>query len=195
MKAGDDPAPLLGRYQAAGLAAVVTDLVIVVLGIVIGLQASQWVQTRQDIETERRYLKRLLADSDANVGAFRRQSESTTDAHLPFRRSLLLSGKRPGPRPGRIIQRDVPLVHSACSECSPRHLCRIGLVRTARVAPRRRFRGRLALEQAAHDEAERLDILAPAIFQVAAPLSDYRKWRIVGAGSGWHRRRRKRRGL
>ena len=37
---------------------IVTDFAIVVLGIFIGLQASLWVQTRQDVETERRYLER-----------------------------------------------------------------------------------------------------------------------------------------
>ena len=49
--------------------AVLTDFIIVVLGIFIGLQASLWVQARQDNATERRYLERLLVDSDANVRA------------------------------------------------------------------------------------------------------------------------------
>jgi hypothetical protein len=40
------------------------------------------------------------------------------------------------------------------------------------------LRSRLAFEQAAYDEAQRLDILVPAVQQAAAPLAEYRQWKI-----------------
>jgi hypothetical protein len=51
--------------------AVFIDFAIVVFGIFIGLQASEWVQTRQNRATERSYLERLLNDSNENVQLLR----------------------------------------------------------------------------------------------------------------------------
>src|SRR5687767_12197700 len=146
--------------------AVVTDLVIVVLGIVIGLQASQWVQTRQDVETERRYLKRLLADNDANVRALE-QAIRVND-----RRAAILSSLAVALENGRSAPSQADLSNVMCRwfiqpAVNVRRGTYVELVSSGRLALLRDedLRGRLALEQAAHDEAERLDLLAPAVFQ------------------------------
>ena len=44
--------------------AVVLDLLVVVVGIYIGLQADAWMSSRQDRVLERAYLARLLADME-----------------------------------------------------------------------------------------------------------------------------------
>lgn len=165
--------------------AVVTDLVIVVLGIVIGLQASQWVQTRQDVETERRYLKRLLADSNSNVGALK-QAIGVNDRRASTLSSLAAALENGGPAPSQADLSNVMCRWFIQPAVNVRRGTYVELVSSGRLALLRDedLRGRLALEQAAHDEAERLDLLAPAVFQVAAPLADYREWRIVGTGAG-----------
>jgi hypothetical protein len=165
--------------------AVVTDLVIVVLGIVIGLQASQWVQTRQDVETERRYLQRLLADSNSNVRALE-QAIGINDRRAATLSSLAAALENGGPAPSQADLSNVMCRWFIQPAVNVRRGTYVELVSSGRLAllGDEDLRGRLALEQAAHDEAERLDLLAPAVFQVAAPLADYRKWRIVGTGAG-----------
>jgi hypothetical protein len=45
-----------------------------------------------------------------------------------------------------------------------------------------RLRTDLALQEGAHEEAQRLDILTPAILDGTAPLAKYRRWTIVPTG-------------
>src|SRR5262245_17142462 len=78
--------------------AVVTDFVIVVLGIFMGLQASLWVQARQDVETEQRYLERLLADSKANVEAIE-QAIGVNDRRATTLSALAAAMENRGPVP------------------------------------------------------------------------------------------------
>lgn len=165
--------------------AVVTDFVIVVLGIFIGLQASLWVQTRQDVETEQRYLERLLADSDANVRALE-QAIGVNDRRADTLSSFAAALENGGPVPSQAELSNVMCRWFIQPAVNVRRGTYVELVSSGRLALLRDedLRGRLALEQAAHDEAERLDILAPAVLQAAAPLADYREWRIVGAGAG-----------
>jgi hypothetical protein len=165
--------------------AVLTDLVIVVLGIFIGLQANLWVQTRQDIDTERRYLGRLAADSDANIRVLQ-QAISRNESRADTLASLAAALDKRGPVPSHAELADVMCRWFVQPAVEVRRGTYAELVSSGRLALLRDddLRGRLALEQGAHQEAERLDILAPAILQAAAPLSDYRKWRIAGAGSG-----------
>jgi len=165
--------------------AVVTDFVIVVLGIFIGLQASLWVQTRQDVETERRYQERLLADSNANVRALG-QAIGVNDRRAATLSSLATALENGGPVPSQAELSNVMCRWFVQPAVNVRRGTYVELVSSGRLALLRDegLRSRLALEQAAHDEAERLDILAPAVLQAAAPLADYRAWRIVGAGAG-----------
>lgn len=163
---------------------VATDFFIVVLGIFIGLQASLWVQTRQDVETERRYLERLHADTGANVRALE-QAIGVSDRRAATLSSLASALENGGHVPNQAELSDVMCRWFIQPAVNVRRGTYVELVSSGRLALLRDedLRGKLALEQAAHDEAERLDILAPVVFQAAAPLADYREWRIVGAGS------------
>ncbi len=91
-----------------------------------------------------------------------------------------------GPVPGHVELSDVMCRWFVQPAVDVRHGTYAELVSSGRLALLRDedLRGRLALEQGAHEEAQLLDILAPAVLQAAAPLADYRKWRIVGPGSG-----------
>ena len=52
--------------------AVSLDLIVVVLGIYIGLQASAWMSAKQDRVLEREYLQRLVSDmEEVDCGAAR----------------------------------------------------------------------------------------------------------------------------
>ena len=166
-------------------AAVFTDFVIVVLGIFIGLQASLWVQRRQDVETERRYHERLLADSNANVRALE-QAIGVNDKRAATLSSLAVALESGGPVPSQAELSNVMCRWFIQPAVNVRRGTYAEMVSSGRLALLRdeELRGLLALEQGAHAEAERLDILAPAVLQAAAPLSDYRKWRIVGTGAG-----------
>ncbi len=175
----------LDRIKRHDWTSVATDFVIVVLGIFIGLQANQWVQTRQDIETERRYLERLLADSDSNARALQ-QAVALNESRAATLASLAAALEKRGPAPGQAELSDVMCRWFVQPAVDVRRGTYAELVSSGRLALLRDddLRGRLALEQGAHEEAQRLDILAPAVLQAAAPLADYRKWRIVGAGPG-----------
>jgi len=165
--------------------AVMIDLAIVVLGIFIGMQASLWVQARQDHETERRYLERLLGDTDANVRALE-QGIAVNDRRAATLTSLAAALENKGPAPSPVTLSDVMCRWFIQPAVNVHRGTYAELVSSGRLALLRdeALRGRLALEQAAHDEAERLDNLAPAVFQAAAPLADYREWRIVAAAEG-----------
>jgi hypothetical protein len=179
------PRRFLDNIKRRDWLGVATDFVIVVLGIFIGLQASLWVQTRQDVETEQRYLGRLLADSDANVRALD-QAIGVNDSRGAILFSLAAALKNGGPIPSRSELSNVMCRWFIQPAVNVRRGTYVELVSSGRLALLRdeELRSRLALEQAAHDEAERLDILAPAVAQAAAPLADYRAWRIVGDGAG-----------
>ena len=61
--------------------AVWLDLVVVVAGIYIGLQADAWMSAQKDREIEREYLERLLADMDESIEA-QRNDQRIFDASL-----------------------------------------------------------------------------------------------------------------
>ena len=165
--------------------AVAIDLAIVVLGIFIGLQASLWVQARQDRDTERRYLERLLGDTDANVRALE-QGIAVNDRRAATLASLAAAIENGGPAPNQAALSDVMCRWFLAPAVNVHRGTYVELVSSGRLALLRDegLRGRLALEQAAHDEAERLDQLAPAVLQAAAPLAEHREWRIAASAEG-----------
>jgi hypothetical protein len=179
------PPRVAERVKRHDWASTGTDFVIVVLGIFIALQANLWVQSRQDVETERRYLERLLADSDANVHLLQ-QAISLNERRAATLASFNSALENKGPVPNHadlsdvmcrwFVQPAVDLQRGTYSE----------LVSSGRLALMRddSLRSRLAREEGAHEESQRLDILVPAILQAAAPLSEYRRWKIVGIDSG-----------
>ena len=55
--------------------AVMLDLVVVIAGIYIGLQADAWMTSRQEHALEREYVERLLADMEESIEAQRDNME------------------------------------------------------------------------------------------------------------------------
>lgn len=164
--------------------AVSIDLAIVILGIFIGLQASLWVQARQNNATERRYLERLLVDSDANVRALE-EAIAVNDRRAATLARLAAALENGGPTPGPAELSNVMCRWFIQPAVNVRRGTYAELVSSGQLSLLRdeALRGRLALEQAAHDAAEKLDLSAPVVSQAAAPLADYREWRIAAAGT------------
>jgi len=164
--------------------AVSIDLAIVILGIFIGLQASLWVQARQDNATERRYLERLLVDSDANVRVIE-EAIAVNNRRAAILTSLAVALESGGPVPSPAELSNVMCRWFIQPAVNVRRGTYVELVSSGRLALLRdeELRSRLALEQAAHDAAERLDLSAPVVFQAAAPLANYREWRIAAAAA------------
>lgn len=160
--------------------AVFIDFAIVVFGIFIGLQASEWVQTRQNRATERSYLERLLNDSNENVQLLRQAIQLNATRADIFSR---LSGglDRGGPVPSQADLSSVMCRWFVQPAVNVRRGTYNELVSSGRLGLLRDnvLRDDLAREQAAHDEAARLDILTPAVQNAAAPLDLYRQWRIM----------------
>lgn len=61
---------------------VVLELVVVVLGIFLGLQADAWNQARKDRATEAVYLERLSSDTTFNLGQVKAKAQSYHDRAL-----------------------------------------------------------------------------------------------------------------
>jgi hypothetical protein len=156
---------------------------IVVVGIFIGLQVNLWVQSRQERAVERRYLQRLLADSDESALVLR-QAIALND-----RRAATLSSLAAGLEKGTSIPSAADLSDVMCRwfvqpAVEVRRGTYVELVSSGRLSliEDEKLRSDLALQEAAHEEAQRLDILTPAILDATAPLAKYRKWRIVPTG-------------
>jgi len=164
------PPRVAERVKRHDWASTGTDFVIVVLGIFIALQANLWVQSRQDVETERRYLERLLADSDANVHLLQ-QAISLNERRAATLASFNSALENKGPVPNHadlsdvmcrwFVQPAVDLQRGTYSE----------LVSSGRLALMRddSLRSRLAREEGAHEgdvrgvlERDVLDVLALA---------------------------------
>ena len=59
----------LEHFKKQNWVAIGLDLIVVVVGIYIGLQADAWNSSRQDRALERQYLERLLADAEMSLDA------------------------------------------------------------------------------------------------------------------------------
>jgi hypothetical protein len=174
---------LIDRARRHDWFAVLVDLIIVIVGIFVGLQANLWVQSRQDRAVERRYLRRLLADSDENVLVLQKAIA------LNDRRAATLASVAASLENGTSIPPQSALSDVLCRWfVQPAVEVRRGtyaeLVSSGRLSLIRdeKLRSDLALQEAAHEEAQRLDILTPAILDATAPIAKYRKWKIVAAG-------------
>ena len=175
---------LIERARHHDWFAVLVELLIVVAGIFIGLQANLWVQSRQDASVERRYLERLLADSDASVVVLR-DAIALNDTRAETLESLsnaLANGTAP---PSHALVSDVLCRWFVQPAVEIRRGTYAELVSSGRLSliKDEELRSRLALQEAAHEEAQRLDILTPAILEAAAPVYPYRRWRIVGTSN------------
>ena len=160
------------------------DIVVVILGIFIALQVNLWVQSRQDRATERGYMRRLLADSDANVVNLR--NGIALDEKRAATLSALATSLRVGsPPPDEAALSDVMCRWFLEPSLDQYRTTYSELVSSGRLTLLRdeKLREDLAVEQAAYADAQRLDELTPAVLQASAPLDRYRTWRIVGGGA------------
>ena len=67
---------LINRVLGQDWFAVAIEIVVLVLGIVLGLQATNWADARRQRAEERDSLERLLADGDANRAELRRAADA-----------------------------------------------------------------------------------------------------------------------
>lgn len=92
------------RRFAAGMrrqdwAAVAVELVIVILGVFIGLQADNWNQARADTRLGQDYVKRLTRDLNENLAGVRAQVAYYTAVEDSVRKTdALLASADPDPR-------------------------------------------------------------------------------------------------
>ena len=183
-RAAAGPRRFADRAKRHDWFAVAIDFLIVVFGIFIGLQANIWVQSRQDRAIEQRYLERLLADADESAVALREAVE------LNGKRAAILASLDSALRNGTAVPDHAALSDVLCRWfVQPAVEVRRGtydeLVSSGRLSLIRdeALRSDLALQEGAHEEAQRLDILTPAILQAAAPLTNYRSWKILPPGT------------
>jgi hypothetical protein len=174
---------LITRVRSQDWFAVGIEIVVLVLGIVLGLQATDWTNSRHERIEERDSLQRLLADSDANLAELRRAVEADRRAAASI---LEISQALKGPA----RMPDAEALSSALCRwfVHPEiHLQRATyaeLVSSGRLLLIRdqRLRAQLAAEDAAHREAQRLDLLIPAVQRAADPIDAYRRWYIDSDG-------------
>lgn len=179
------PRRMLQHVRRHDWFAVGVDLVIVILGIFIGLQATLWVEGARDRAAERRYLERLREDSVANETALER-AIAVYDRRGATLAAVAAALERQGAMPESAELSDVMCRWFIQPAVGVRRGTYLELISTGRLALLRdeSLRMLLTTEEAAHAEAARLDILAPVMFQVAAPLNDHRDWRIGDARAG-----------
>jgi hypothetical protein len=168
------------RRRGFGWPRALSELAIVVAGILIALAVNNWAQARRDQAVESRYLERLLADSNENVAALQERIDlHTHHADLLARFNSSLTGGTARPTDAEIsevlcrwfIQPALRLRRETYAE----------LVSSGNLALLRDVQLRSLLEQAEtrHTEWERLDRLTNNILpQVTTPLDRYRVWQI-----------------
>jgi hypothetical protein len=87
-------------WSAVGL-----DLIVVIVGIYLGLQADAWMSTRQDRDLEVEYLERLVSDMDESIVAQRSNLETFDEgtAAIDYIAALQKSGSFEGVDEERLI--------------------------------------------------------------------------------------------
>jgi hypothetical protein len=169
----------IDRFSRQDWFSVGIDLAVVILGIVIGLQAADWANARRDRADEQAYLQRLLADNEANLAELqsavardekravkiRSVSEALNDAaREPDAEALYVALCR------WFVQPDIHLQRATYTE----------LVSSGKLLliQNQLLRKQFAVEDAAHEESRRLELLIPAIQHGAEPIDGYRTWHI-----------------
>ena len=172
---------LVERIRARDWFTVGVELLIVIVGIFIGLQANEWAVARRERSEERLYIERLLSDSDSNVASLqglvavlKRRADTihALDAALrdagppPSEKAMIDALCRWFVAPAGRVQRGTYTELLSAG--------RLGLIRNGTL------RTLLAREDGAHTESDRLDELIPMVQRAAAPLEAHRIWTIVG---------------
>lgn len=160
------------------------ELFVLVLGIVLALQASNWANQRRDRADERDYLRRLLDDNAANRAIIEHGLERNRRT-AELARSLseaLASDREPDPQAMTLVlckwfvQPALHLQQSTYAE----------MVSSGKLLLLRdqRLRAQLAEEDATHAEVVRLDVLIAPMEHAALPLERHTRWYIDGAKQG-----------
>jgi hypothetical protein len=155
------------------------ELLVLVLGIVLGLQASEWASERRDRAEEQNYLRRLLEDNTANQATVQKGMERnrrTAELARSISEALASTDQQPDQQAMTTalckwyVQ---PVLHLQRSTYTD-------LVSSGKLLLLRdqRLRAQLAEEDAAHTEVHRLDVLIPPIEHATLPLERYTRWSI-----------------
>jgi hypothetical protein len=173
---------VIDRFRGQDWFSVGIDLAVVVVGIVLGLQATDWSSARRDRNDEQSYLQRLLADNEANLAELHRAADRDEQRAAKIRSiSEALDAAPAKPDPDALfvalcrwfVQPDIHLQRATYQE----------LVSSGKLLLIRdqRLREQLAAEDAAHAESRRLDLLIPAIQHSAEPIDGYRTFHLDAA--------------
>jgi hypothetical protein len=158
------------------------ELFVLVVGIVLGLQASDWANERRDRAEERDYLRRLLEDNTANQAIVERglgRNRHTAELARSIADALATADRQPDPDAMTtalckwFVQPVLHLQRSTYAE----------MISSGKLLLLRdqRLRAQLAEEDAAHDEVHRLDVLIAPMERAAQPLERHTRWYIDGS--------------
>src|SRR5262245_46077626 len=170
---------LINRLRGQDWFTVAIEIVVLVLGIVLGLQATDWADARRQLGAERDSLRRLVADSEANLAELQRAAavDRQTGAKIQsILQALEDSTKMPDP---------AALADTLCRwfvhpEIHLQRATYAELVSSGRLLLIRdqELRAQLAFEDAVHLEVKRLDVLIPAAQRASEPIDSFRSWYI-----------------
>lgn len=155
------------------------ELFVLVLGIVLGLQASDWANERRDRAEEHDYLRRLLEDNAANQAIVERgleRNRHTAELARSITEALASADRQPDQEAMTtalckwFVQPVLHLQRSTYAE----------MISSGKLLLLRdqRLRAQLAEEDATHAEVHRLDVLIPPMEHAALPLERYTRWYI-----------------
>lgn len=155
------------------------ELLVVILGVVLGLQASDWASERRDRAEEQQYLRRLLDDNVANQAIVRaglERNRHAADRARSISEALASAQGQPDQQAMTtalckwFVQPVLHLQRSTYAEMLASG--KLLLLRDAHL------RAQLAEEDATHAEVHRLDVLIPPMEHAAVPLERYTSWYI-----------------
>ena len=170
---------VVARVRQQDWFAVGIELAVVIVGIVIGLQATEWSNARRDQAEQTNYLQRLLSDNEANLVELRKAVEHEQQRAAKIRSILdALKDAKAEPEPQALlsalcrwfVQADVHLQRSTYQEMLSSG--RLLLIQNQLL------REQFAAEDAAHAETRRLDLLIPSMQRAAEPIDAYRSWHL-----------------
>ncbi|HSE12657.1 MAG TPA: hypothetical protein VLB69_08485 [Rudaea sp.] len=158
------------------------ELFVLVLGIVLGLQASDWANDRRDRAEEHDYLRRLLEDNAANQAIVERgleRNRHTAGLARSISEALASADRQPDQQAMTtalckwFVQPVLHLQRSTYAE----------MISSGKLLLLRdqRLRAQLAEEDATHAEVHRLDVLIPPMEHAAMPLERHTRWYIDNA--------------
>jgi hypothetical protein len=161
------------------------ELIVLVLGIVLGLQASDWADERRDRAEGQDYLRRLLEDNVANQAIVERgleRNRHTAELARSISEALASADRQPDQQAMTtalckwFVQPVLHLQRSTYAE----------MISSGKLLLLRdqHLREQLAEEDATHAEVHRLDVLIPPMEHAALPLERHTRWYIDNTKDG-----------